>query len=172
MAGSNSNIDTRYDVAYTQETASNHRSSTENNVRNAWNLNFSTGNCWNNNKYNRNRVRAVTACDDSYFNWLLESVRDAYFDCLRHKRTSKQAVEYMAGADVDIPILARELYDRTYEIGTSTCFIVKYPKCREVFAASFRDRIIHHWICLRLNPLFEHQHHYRGLRLRSYYHYY
>ena len=50
------------------------------------------------------------------------------------------------------------LYDRTYEIGTSTCFIVKYPKYREVFAASFRDRIIHHWICLRLNPLFEYQH--------------
>ena len=26
---------------------------------------------------------------------------------------------------------------------------------REVFAADFRDRVIHHWICLRLNPLFE-----------------
>lgn len=26
---------------------------------------------------------------------------------------------------------------------------------REVFAAAFRDRIVHHWICLRLNPLFE-----------------
>jgi hypothetical protein len=32
---------------------------------------------------------------------------------------------------------------------------VKYPKWREVFAANFRDRIIHHWICLRLEPLFE-----------------
>lgn len=156
--GVNGNINARYDDAGTQETASNHRSSTENNATNAWNVNFSTGNLWNNNKYNRNRIRAVTACDDSYFNWLKESVTDAYFDCLRHKMSSKQAVEYMAVADVDIPVLACELYDRTYEIGTSTCFIVKYPKYREVFAASFRDRIIHHWICLRLNPLFEYQH--------------
>ena len=160
--GVNGNIDARYDDAGTQETASNHRSSTENNATNAWNVNFSTGNLWNNNKYNRNRIRAVTACDDSYFNWLKESVTDAYFDCLRHKMSSKQAVEYMAVADVDIPVLAHELYDRTYEIGISTCFIVKYPKYREVFAASFRDRIIHHWICLRLNPLFDFQHRLSG----------
>lgn len=33
--------------------------------------------------------------------------------------------------------------------------MVTYPKLREVFAANFRDRIIHHWIVLRLNPLFE-----------------
>ena len=152
------NTDACYEYASTQETASNYRSSTENSANNAWNVNFNSGNVNNNNKYNRNRVRAVTAHEDSYYNWLKESVMDAYLDCLRHKRTSKQAVEYMAMASVDLPVLARELYDRTYEIGTSTCFIVKYPKYREVFAASFRDRIIHHWICLRLNPLFEYQH--------------
>lgn len=29
------------------------------------------------------------------------------------------------------------------------------PTWREIFAAEFRDRIIHHWICLREIPLFE-----------------
>jgi len=159
FTGYGKNAGTRYDVAESQETASNHRSSSENNATNSWNVNFTTSNVNNNNKYNRNRVRAVTACEDSlYLHWLEESVMDAYIDCLRNKRTSKQAVEYMAGAYIDIPILARELYKRTYEIGPSTCFIVKYPKYREVFAASFRDRIIHHWICMRINPLFETQH--------------
>lgn len=61
-------------------------------------------------------------------------------------------------AYVDLNVLAKEIYDRTYTIVVSTCFMVKYPKYREVFAASFRDRIVHHWICMRLNPLFEFEH--------------
>lgn len=61
-------------------------------------------------------------------------------------------------AYVDLNVLAKEIYDRTYTIGVSTCFMVKYPKYSEVFAASFRDRIVHHWICMRLNPLFEFEH--------------
>ena len=32
---------------------------------------------------------------------------------------------------------------------------MKYPKYREVFAACFRDRIVHHFLYLLLNPLFE-----------------
>lgn len=43
----------------------------------------------------------------------------------------------------------------TYEIGTSICFLVTRPKLREVFAADFRDRIIHHLIMMYLEPLFE-----------------
>lgn len=37
----------------------------------------------------------------------------------------------------------------------SICFIVTRPKKREVFAADFRDRVIHHIIMQRLEPLFE-----------------
>lgn len=32
----------------------------------------------------------------------------------------------------------------TYEIGRSIAFITRYPTIREVFAADFRDRIVHH----------------------------
>ena len=34
-------------------------------------------------------------------------------------------------------------------------FVVKEPKRREVFAACFRDRIVHHYVIMRLEPLFE-----------------
>ena len=44
---------------------------------------------------------------------------------------------------------------RTYQPGKSICFVVTRPRYREVFAASFEDRIVHHWIALRLEPLFE-----------------
>ena len=48
-----------------------------------------------------------------------------------------------------------EVNSRQYKIGKSICFVVRYPRYREVFAGEFRDRIIHHYIALRLEPLFE-----------------
>ena len=44
--------------------------------------------------------------------------------------------------------------DGTYEIGRSIAFIVTKPKKREVFAVDFRDRVVHHLVMLRLEPLF------------------
>ncbi len=160
FAGGERKLSTRYDVAETQKSASNHWSSLENNSSNAWNVNFNNSNINNNNKYNSYSVRPVVAYDNSQK--LYNSVHEAYLDCLKNKRTSRQAVEYMSVAHSDLHILAKQLEERTYEIGPSTCFMVKYPKYREVFAASFRDRIIHHWICIRLNPLFEAKHHALG----------
>lgn len=40
--------------------------------------------------------------------------------------------------------LCHELWTRTYKPRPSTCFIICDPKKREVFAAEFRDRIVHH----------------------------
>ena len=145
-----------YEDAKPQE-GSNHWSSTENSRNNARNVNFNTGNANNNNKYNSNVVRPVTAFDDVVPPSFLKSLWQAYHDCLKGKMTSAQALEYMPVAWADIPALAYELWTGIYKPGTSTCFLVRYPKWREVFAANFRDRIVHHWICLRLEPLFEYR---------------
>ena len=123
------------------------------NANNSWNVNFNDGNVNNNNKYNANYVRPCTA--NVEFRIILQTVFDAYEDCLKGKRSSPQALEYMPKAAEDIPLLAWEIYTRTYKPSMSTCFMVTFPKLREVFAAAFRDRIVHHWICLRMLPLFE-----------------
>ena len=144
-----------YEVAAPRQN-SNFWSSSENNATNAWNVNFQNGTANNNNKSNSYVVRAVTAFSDYPVpQAFADTVWEAYHDCLRGKKNSSQAVEYMTFAYADIPRLACELWDGNYQPGTSTCFMVRYPKLREVFAASFRDRIVHHWICLRLEPLFE-----------------
>ena len=123
-------------------------------ANNAWNINFSNGNVNNNNnRTNANRVRAVVAFDDLHL--FVASFFDAYQDCLRNKKSSPQAIEYMPKAAEDVPRLALEVWERKYKPITSTCFMVTFPKLREVFAAAFRDRIVHHWICRRLTPLFE-----------------
>jgi hypothetical protein len=144
-----------YDDAESQKD-SNFWSASENNTTNAYNINFQSGSVNNNNKYNSYVARAVTAFQDYPVPQVfLDSVWEAYHACMRGKFRSKQAIEYMSRANDDIPVLAKELWSKTYKPGTSTCFMVLYPKPREVFAASFRDRIVHHWICMRLEPLFE-----------------
>ena len=131
-----------YDDAKPQK-HSNYWSSTEYNTNNAWNVNFNNGN-----------VNITQSYEGDFPSFYL-TVRLAYDDCLRGKMGSPQALEYMQIAEEDLPKLAWEMWTGTYEPSTSTCFLVEYPKLREVFAANFRDRIVHHWICMRLEPLFE-----------------
>ncbi len=42
-----------------------------------------------------------------------------------------------------------------YQTGRYRCFVVKDPKMREIFAPSFRDRLVHHLITGRLMPIFD-----------------
>ena len=129
----------------------NHWSSTENNSNNAWNINGESGNINNNNKNNSNVVRAVCALEEEYsLSWI-----EAYNDCIRHKLSSKECCEYRLAGEEDVLYLAYEAYSLIYKPSISNCFCVTKPRLREVFAANFRDRIVHHWICLRLEPLFE-----------------
>ena len=42
-----------------------------------------------------------------------------------------------------------------YTPGPSTCFVIRWPKPREVWAAGFRDRVVHHAIYRHIGPRFE-----------------
>ena len=86
---------------------------------------------------------------------LLEDMIEAYYDCRRNKRNTVSAVEFEMDYEVKLLDLVRRINDRSYTPGKSICFVVKYPRYREVFAAAFEDRIPHHYIYNRLNPLFE-----------------
>ncbi|AJY40358.1 RNA-directed DNA polymerase [Burkholderia humptydooensis] len=48
-----------------------------------------------------------------------------------------------------------ELADGSYTPGRSKCFVITRPKPREVWAAAFRDRIVHHLLYNRIGPRFE-----------------
>lgn len=134
------------------KSASNFWSSSEYNETNAWNVNFSSGNVNNNNKYNSNVARAVVALSEQVMDGWVE----AFEDCCLHKMTTEQCVLYRLHVVEDLPQLAAEIEVlKTYEPGVSVCFIVTRPKLREIFAAMFRDRIAQHWVCLRLRPFFE-----------------
>ena len=141
-----------YEDAMPQQSA-NYWASTENSRNNAWNVNSNDGNTNGNNKYNTQSVRAAVAYGG--FKEAIKAVYEAYLDCKRGKMSSPYTIAYIEIAVDDLPRLAYEIYTVIYKPTVSICFLVKYPKLREVFAADFRDRIVHHWIIIRLEPLFE-----------------
>lgn len=121
-------------------------------VHSSWAVRGSDGWVNNNNKFNtNNQVRAVVALDiEEKEGWI-----DAYFDCIRNKLSAKQCNEYRIDYEEDLWKLVWEVHSRTYRPSEAFCFIVTRPKRREIFAAAFRDRIVQHWIMLRLEPLIE-----------------
>lgn len=84
-----------------------------------------------------------------------ETILEAYLDCRKRKRSTVGATEFELDYVHNLVELTNEVNSRQYKIGKSICFVVRYPRYREVFAGEFRDRIIHHYIALRLEPLFE-----------------
>lgn len=120
------------------------------NEGNAWNVNPASGRLNDNNKNNEYVVRPVVVLDNERVNGWME----AYADCISNKMSSRRCLLYRLN-DVDLLELMRECEERRYVPGKSVCFCVTAPKVREIFAADFRDRIVQHWICLRVEPLFE-----------------
>lgn len=86
-----------------------------------------------------------------------EDMIEAYMNCRRNKRGTRAAILYEMDYGTRLVALRRRINDRTYSPGVSICFVVTRPRYREVFAADFEDRIIHHYIAARLEPLLERQ---------------
>jgi RNA-directed DNA polymerase len=79
----------------------------------------------------------------------------AYFDCRRTKRNSPSALAFEERLERNLRRLYDELIDGSYRPGRSICFVVTRPKPREVWAADFRDRVVHHLLYNRIGPRFE-----------------
>ena len=67
-----------------------------------------------------------------------------YRACRRNKRNTYNALAFEVDAEAKLLALQQELRAHTYRPGRSICFITAGPKPREVFAADFRDRVVHH----------------------------
>jgi retron-type reverse transcriptase len=74
----------------------------------------------------------------------LEKLVQAYFDCRQHKRTTASALRFEQGLERNLLALHEELASGSYRPGRSICFAISRPRPREVWAAEFRDRIVHH----------------------------
>lgn len=140
----------------------------ENNSNNAWNLNVN--NNGNHNVNNNNRkyghsvrpgreiARSVPSSSLRIYKLtkeqLLVDLFKAYKDARKHKRRKIKQVEFEMDMENRLIDLRDELWGRTYKPGSSMCFIIREPKKREVFAAEFKDRIVHHLYYNYASPIF------------------
>lgn len=81
---------------------------------------------------------------------LWEEFYQAYLDCRRRKRGTDEAIIFEMNENFNLLKLFNDIINRTYEVSPSYVFVVFYPKPREVFAANYRDRIVHHWFYNRV----------------------
>ena len=75
---------------------------------------------------------------------LLYDLYVAFEDAARGKHKMSYVRKFEEDLAENLNLLCDELLSRTYIALPSKCFIVSYPKKREIFAAMFRDRIVHH----------------------------
>lgn len=87
----------------------------------------------------------------------LEDVIEAYYDCRHNKRNTANQLEFEMDYERHCIELWRELNERRYVPHRSIAFVVNRPVKREIFAADFRDRVVHHLIARRIYPLLEKQ---------------
>lgn len=80
---------------------------------------------------------------------------EAYFACRRNKRNTLSALEFELDFESRIFDLADDMIQGRYNPDPCYAFVVRRPVQREVFAASFRDRVVHHWLIAKINNLFE-----------------
>lgn len=85
----------------------------------------------------------------------LTELFQAYYDCRKNKRNSCNSIWFEIDYESKLIELYNEIIDKRYRIWKSTTFIVHDPVKREIFAADFRDRIVHHLLVNELNPFLE-----------------
>lgn len=141
----------------------------EDNANNSYNINFNSSNHnvdWNN-RNNGQSVRPVSELTSKteqsgcrrHFSIskeiLLNDLYAAYKDARLHKRWKHYQLDFEFNLEENLIELRDELWEGRYVAGESTCFIIHDPKMREVFAAQFRDRIVHHLLYNYVHELFE-----------------
>ena len=90
---------------------------------------------------------------NTYFTF--ENLYKAYIDCRKRKGLSLYHMKFAENLEENLLLLERELQSRSYKPGCSIAFIVQKPKIREIFAADFRDRVVHHLLYNYLSLIFE-----------------
>jgi RNA-directed DNA polymerase len=124
----------------------------------AYYLDTNNGNINNDNKSNGNNnearcVRFEKETPSALFSF--QNIYNNYTCCRKRKRNTVNALKFEENLEQNLQELYYSLNNKTYEPRRSVCFTVLKPKPREIFAADFRDRIVHHIIVCALETIFE-----------------
>ena len=102
-------------------------------------------------------MNLFTLDDEKDNDALLLGLFEAYADARKNKRGKRTQVAFEFDHEKKLMRLHKSIVNRRYKPLRSTAFISTKPVIREVFAAHFQDRVVHHLIFKHLSPVFESQ---------------
>ena len=73
-----------------------------------------------------------------------ENLRLAFWKASRGKAARQDQQTYRANLGIELERLRTGLFDGTYPVGDYKRFVIHEPKQREICAAAFRERVLHH----------------------------
>lgn len=88
-------------------------------------------------------------------NTILPDLFQAYYDARKNKRNTINALKFELHFENRLFELYDEIISHRYKPKPSICFIVNKPVKREIFAADFKDRVVHHYIYNCIAGIFE-----------------
>jgi retron-type reverse transcriptase len=83
------------------------------------------------------------------------NIYERYLECRKNKRNTLNALKFELNAEENILKLQYALKNRSYLPSRSILFAAKKPKLREIFAADFCDRVVHHILVHELEKMWE-----------------
>jgi hypothetical protein len=79
----------------------------------------------------------------------------AYKSCRLHKPASLSQIRFESHLAENLLGLLKAIQAGTYRPAPAKCFVVTHPKPREIFAADFQDRVMHHLVVSQLEPIWD-----------------
>ena len=70
--------------------------------------------------------------DQPFDSFSVEEVFQAFFDCRKNKRNTYEVKKFEDNQERNLMELYYDLNSNNYNIGRSICFVIEYPKYREV----------------------------------------
>jgi len=99
--------------------------------------------------------RCVPASGSKVSIFSFKNIYQCYLDCRRKKRNTRNALQFEINAEENIFKLEQELKGHIYHPSRSILFAATKPKLREIFAADFPDRVVHHILVKELEKIWE-----------------
>ena len=84
-----------------------------------------------------------------------DNLRLAFWKAARGKSATRDVIAYRAGLDANLAQLRTGILDGTVEVGHYHFFKIHDPKERDICAAAFGERVLHHALINLCEPVFE-----------------
>ena len=93
------------------------------------------------------KAEPPTGIKKNFGEWLLWEFYKAYKEARKGKRNTADEYSFEVGGEIEnLMTLRDEVIKRAYEPRRGIAFITRRPVPREIFAAPFPDRVIHHFL--------------------------